>query len=320
MKPVPSFSKRFPAGKVVQSPPLTIDVVDYRQFEWDFDAKHLQKGRPLLFETRGFYTPHIQFGLAHYSSAFMSTGLAPRKCITFIYARSRGIVNFRNDRFSSRELFITGDKTELDMVLGNSSDILTIAVEENFFHRTFQAHYGRPLEESIRDHRFSIEAKLEKNFLDFIHRWIETFAKLTPEERLRIDYSLVEQEILHDLFGFLILQPNPNSAKSRNMLKKSRELLRESLYYNLKINEIVTELGISLRSLEYLFRNNLGISPKNYLQLLRLHAARDDLLAADPTTTRVTDIAIKYAFFHMSHFAAEYKKLFGETPAQTLRC
>ena len=308
----------FLAGEVVRIPPVAVDVVDYRQFGWDFEARHSKKGSSLLFDTRGFYTPHIQFGFAHYSSAFFSSGLSPEKCITFIYARSRGIVNFQNEKYRPNELFITTDHTEFDMVLSDVNEIVSIAVEENFFHRSFQAHYGRPFDEVMRGHRFAIDPKREWAFIGFVSQWLDIFAKLTPRERFFIDYPLVEQEILHGLFGFLVLHADRGDEKSRNLLKKSRELLHDNLQYNLKINDIVTELGISQRGLEYLFRKNLGISPKNYLQLIRLHAAHDDLLKADPGQTKVSDIAVKYAFFHMSHFAAEYKKLFGETPSQTL--
>jgi AraC-like DNA-binding protein len=32
----------------------------------------------------------------------------------------------------------------------------------------------------------------------------------------------------------------------------------------------------------------------------------------------ISDIALKYGFFHPSHFTQEYKKLFGKTPTETL--
>jgi AraC family ethanolamine operon transcriptional activator len=32
----------------------------------------------------------------------------------------------------------------------------------------------------------------------------------------------------------------------------------------------------------------------------------------------ISDVALKYGFFHPSHFSQDYKKMFGETPTQTL--
>jgi AraC-like DNA-binding protein len=42
------------------------------------------------------------------------------------------------------------------------------------------------------------------------------------------------------------------------------------------------------------------------------------LLAADGRTTTVSEIALKWGFYHMGRFAIRYKALFGESPSQTL--
>jgi AraC family transcriptional regulator, ethanolamine operon transcriptional activator len=42
------------------------------------------------------------------------------------------------------------------------------------------------------------------------------------------------------------------------------------------------------------------------------------LLRADPRSTRVIDVATEWGFWHMGHFAHDYRVMFGEAPSQTL--
>ena len=45
---------------------------------------------------------------------------------------------------------------------------------------------------------------------------------------------------------------------------------------------------------------------------------RADLIRADPRSTRVTDVAMRWGFFHQSRFAQQYREQFQELPSATL--
>lgn len=76
--------------------------------------------------------------------------------------------------------------------------------------------------------------------------------------------------------------------------------------------------GASERTVEYAFREQLGLSPNRYLRLRRLHGARRDLLNADPDEVDVTGVAMSWDFWHLGRFAADYEQSFGERPSATL--
>ena len=85
------------------------------------------------------------------------------------------------------------------------------------------------------------------------------------------------------------------------------------------IAELCEISKLSERSLEYGFREYLGITPIRYLRLIRLNGARQDLLVAVPMKGAVLSIALNWGFLELGRFAGEYRQLFEELPSETLR-
>jgi AraC-like DNA-binding protein len=52
--------------------------------------------------------------------------------------------------------------------------------------------------------------------------------------------------------------------------------------------------------------------------MLRLAQARRALLSADSRRITVTEIATCFGFVELGRFSVEYRKMFGESPSQTL--
>lgn len=76
--------------------------------------------------------------------------------------------------------------------------------------------------------------------------------------------------------------------------------------------------GVSERSLQYGFIDYLGLTPIQYLRVVRLNGARSDLLQSQQHNVKVADIAMAWGFLEFGRFSREYKKLFLELPSKTL--
>ena len=85
----------------------------------------------------------------------------------------------------------------------------------------------------------------------------------------------------------------------------------------LDIAAIAADLGIGRYHLNRCFKAHYGVSVLEFTHYRRLHKARDLLMAQDEDLS-VTEAAYSCGFNHLGRFAREYRKLFGETPRQTL--
>ena len=85
------------------------------------------------------------------------------------------------------------------------------------------------------------------------------------------------------------------------------------------VEDIAAASRLSVRGLQAAFRRHLDTTPVRALRAVRLSAAHDDLLAADPTATGVSEIALARGFRHLGRFAAEYRRQYGESPSATLQ-
>ena len=87
----------------------------------------------------------------------------------------------------------------------------------------------------------------------------------------------------------------------------------------LYVTDLCRAAAVSERTLEYAFKEVLGLTPMTYLVRLRLHRVRQALLAATSESTTVSAEALNWGFWHFGEFARAYKACFGEPPSDTLR-
>jgi AraC family ethanolamine operon transcriptional activator len=109
------------------------------------------------------------------------------------------------------------------------------------------------------------------------------------------------------------------SAGSQKRLREARTLLEAAVHQPLHLDALCRELRMSRRGVEIMFRKSLGTSPGRYLQAQRLNGVRRVLIAADPSSTMVKEVALDWGFIHMGHFGQKYRALFGETALSTLK-
>ena len=123
--------------------------------------------------------------------------------------------------------------------------------------------------------------------------------------------------ILQGFIGAKGKLPIPISLKRRRALRLASEAIRDSGEAILKVSDLCRVTQASERTLRYAFAESFGVSPKEYLQSVRLNAVHRDLLNHDPGTL-IADLANRQGFWHMGQFASDYRRMFAELPSATL--
>lgn len=102
----------------------------------------------------------------------------------------------------------------------------------------------------------------------------------------------------------------------RGTVRRTISWLHEHLSEDFTIEDVARMAGVSMRGLQQAFKDEIGASPTNYVQKLRLQRVHQDLL--DPLCPgTVKDVAFKWGFRHLGYFASRYRALYGESPSET---
>ncbi|HEY6325661.1 MAG TPA: helix-turn-helix domain-containing protein [Candidatus Cybelea sp.] len=94
--------------------------------------------------------------------------------------------------------------------------------------------------------------------------------------------------------------------------------MREHVDATLTLLDLSRVSGMRSRSLINAFEAVTGYSPMDYLKRIRLSGVQRVLQRRHRDAIRIIDVATDWGFWHMGHFTADYRMMFGETPSQTL--
>jgi len=108
-------------------------------------------------------------------------------------------------------------------------------------------------------------------------------------------------------------------AGARRTVAAVRERVEAEPGRALAVSDLCRELGLTRRTLQNHFLAVVGVSPGQWLRALRLRAVRRALLEPATATHAIADLAAAWGFWHLPRFAADYRRMFGETPSSTRR-
>jgi AraC-like DNA-binding protein len=100
---------------------------------------------------------------------------------------------------------------------------------------------------------------------------------------------------------------------------KARDFLHAQSHAPVYLAELCAATGVPERTLRDIFQSILGVSPLKYLQLRRMRQVRLALQQSSKPHHSVKEIALASGFWELGRFAVEYKRLFGESPSETLQ-
>ncbi len=139
---------------------------------------------------------------------------------------------------------------------------------------------------------------------------------------LRAD--LLRRMSVATLEAFALLgEPRARRASTTDLqsaYRRAVEYMRAHLSLPITVEDVARHTGLSTAELGTAFRSHAGTTPGGRLRELRLTAAHEDLLQADPEAGgTVRSIALRWGMAHSGDFARRHRQAYGESPAETLR-
>lgn len=114
----------------------------------------------------------------------------------------------------------------------------------------------------------------------------------------------------------LLMQPGRPAPPSK--VRKAIDLIEADPGADLSLAELSAAAGVTSRQLQRAFNEAVGMSPMAYVRAVRLDRVHADLLDGAGSTP-VTEVAMRWGFFHLSRFAQQYRERFGVLPSETVR-
>jgi AraC family ethanolamine operon transcriptional activator len=106
-------------------------------------------------------------------------------------------------------------------------------------------------------------------------------------------------------------------VRRRIGVERARDYIVTHLADQIRLSDLCRHTHLQARSLEYGFREIVGLSPVSYVKMMRLGEVHRRLLSRTERDRSISEIALDAGFCHLSQFAVDYKKLFMESPSAT---
>jgi AraC family ethanolamine operon transcriptional activator len=292
--------------------------------DWDIELTQLQPG------ACGVAVTVVPLGPAlicsgRYDQALLQHVGPPDGCLSVNRpGRGSAPVALHGHELEAGEVFVSGSGADVETVSRGVLFPTTLSVRFDFLHA--QTHWLN--DASLLSRRgmqlHSPGEQWTSNFLDAME-WIFAAVNEYPDiiHREDVRASLLDQLLVrvNTLGAADAPQSDSRATRSarRQAVERAREYIRVNLTEPIRLSDLCKHAHAQARSLEYGFREVVGVSPIAYIRATRLHRARRLLRSTAVRTRSISEIALDCGFWHLSQFAVDYKHLFNESPSVTFR-
>jgi AraC family ethanolamine operon transcriptional activator len=309
----------FPAGLVVDVRTTNGEELEAASVGWEVRYAQLGTGR-CRCRHLGVHTARLQLCVETWSLGMLKMGRAPRGSVTFLVPVGRnGAPRIQGRGVASGDVVVLFDNDEFDYRSAGPARLVSVSIEWAALESHVRGMLGR------RHGELRLQGRLRGLWTDpvILERICGEFATRTAADPRFLEDAALASRLEAKLVKALLSEfETPRdleaTSRSRSLARKAEAWLRQSLAEPPTIATLCEALRASERTLHEAFRQHLGTTPKAYLKTLRLNAARHDLLRG-LQKTRVTDVALDWGFLHFGWFSQDYRRLFDETPSQTLQ-
>jgi AraC-like DNA-binding protein len=314
----------FAATSLVLGPEYLIEAIRHANFE----PRQLSAASAPSFIGR-IFCPRVCYDFASLGPSFQFRGSMPDNAYTVSFIvdspeESHLLSHAIPHRSGYMGLFPPG--AELDLVASEGYGHASISIAREVFLEAVERGYPE-IPDVILNHGIGVrvggvEAARMTRLVHRLHEAVQDPGAMLTSLLARLSMeSYLLTEFLSALSSGCEQKPHspmPRQLRKTELLRRAIEMIEQSPATEFQPCQLCAELNLSRRSIEYLFQDMLGVAPFAYVRSVRLHNARRTLLESEKKSGLVKQAALAAGFWHMGHFSAHYRTLFGESPSATL--
>lgn len=243
-------------------------------------------------------------------------GIPTKNCLPFIW---------RNKASSGNTIQIYKPHTELEMITHSAFEAIDVSISEDAFNILNQ-QWGLPKLDKLIGTREMVVCR--PNIMGQLRNTLQIICKVIDDNPNFLKHNinlqnLIKYEVPHLLMQALITAEvsviKAAPEKRCYALKTAVDYIQATPFDSISLHQFCSTNDINARTLQRAFIEKYGVSPNSYVKALHLNSVYKKLSNNDTDkTTRIADVASSNGFWHMSQFAADYKRQFGELPSATL--
>jgi len=291
---------------------------------WDLDFIQLDRGN---FETKLIQigADGVQLAQASFNRYIDQKGSPPPGLWTFaILTNESSPIIWRGRQVSKKSVMVYSPGSEIDAQSRPGFDVYTLSYPGSILDELAQM-FEIPSFRKLIEATDLITAKASK--LSKCREQTKHILSAIKENPLKLNSKAMLDEMRFSLSQQLIStlvfsRPEyhkPSYRKRDRGLRRAKAYLSEHGEEPITVRDLCGVTEVSERTLRYAFLEQFGVSPKSYLLAMRLNGVRRQFSHADPSSATIAGVANHWGFWHMGKFAADYRRLFGELPSETLR-
>jgi len=250
-------------------------------------------------------------------------GQAPRGRVCFALPICvPGTAHMQGREADHNSLFCLRGGQEFMFHMPRGMDLLALTFDETFFLAVADSTRMGNIAHLIRQPVIKVSPR---RLAVYRQQWlgrIAGFVACPGQARTTLALDALERGLLADTLA-LLAHPGCEARQARSTSSYIVEKLHGQTLRNTieapNIFEASRRLRVSRRTVQNSFRSVAETTPLNYLRTVRLNGVRRELMGSRADQVSIGDVAARWGFFHMSHFARAYRTLFGELPSQTRR-
>ena len=307
---------------------VDVEFNDYEKFneavkDWYIDFHQLD-GTAFHSRIQQIILPKIQIGHTRLESHLDQKGVSPKDMWSFvILGKESSMFNFNHQMTQSTStMLIYSPGHIINAVSTSGFEIYVLSVEPTHLHKIAASLGLTEIEEKLNkidrveldeEQANSLREQLQ-NILTSVSRMEE---KVSTAQEREIFLKLLPTQFFKALHRHMDCAPLKVFKSKHLSYMEARAYMHTNLHQPITIDEIAKKFDITERTLRNHFQEELGISPKQYLNTIRLQRVRNEL-KNKKKKVNIEAVVRKYGFHHMGQFSKRYKDFFGELPSETL--